>query len=265
MTQFVPSGGSKKFVPDKTQKPAKNSRIIATTNKEFNAAEANDPRKGPIKAWSFSALEVFEKCAYRAFLSKVEKIPTESSPALERGNRVHEAIEHYIQGQSDILIKEVKSHRGYIDDLRKLYAEGSVMIEDEWAYDTEWSVTEYRTSDAWCRMKLDAMINEDETTATVVDWKTGQKYGLKHSQQGQLYAIGAFLMFPKLQNITVIFKYTDRNEELEKVYSRDEAMYFLPKWTERGRRMTSATEFPPSPSPFNCKWCDYKDHCEWSL
>jgi len=262
---FTPNGGSK---PITTKAPKKER---PDPNNIFNAqAEQQkklDPRSGKVKSWSFSALSIFEKCPRQTFLAKIEHIPQGSSDALDRGNRIHAAIEHYIIGETDTLSNEVKNFTSLINALRNEYAKGSVIIEDEWAYNQHWENTAYRSDQAWCRMKLDAMRNESPTSAHIIDWKSGRKFGneFKHGQQGQLYAIGAFLLYPKLQHITVEFVYVDQAETLEKAYTRDEALLFLPSWTKRATKMTTENDFMPRPAISTCKWCPYREeHCQWS-
>jgi len=232
------------------------------------AQQKRAPRSGKIRAWSFSALSVFEKCQYESFLAKVQKLPQESHPAASRGSRLHEAIENYIQGTTDILDKEVKYHRSFIDMLRDEYSKGKVIVEDDWAFTTEWTQTGWSAKDTWVRLKLDAMLNESPESAVVVDWKSGKKFGKEftHAQQGQLYAIAAFLVNPKLEFIRVEFRYIDKGEELVKEYTRAEALSFLGTWTKRGLKMTTAEHFYPAPSIQNCKWCPYKEEgCEYAI
>lgn len=266
--QFKPKGGSKPITAP--AKPAKAERINPdhVFDPKKRKEEAANPRGGLVKAWSFSALETYEKCPHQTYLKSVKKIPQESSEPLERGNRIHKAIEDYIMGKVDILSSEVKHCHDVINELRKEYEKGIVIVEDEWAYDVEWADTDWLAVNAWCRMKLDAMKWESDTSARTVDWKSGRKFGneFKHSQQGQLYAIGAFLRYPKLQHMLVEFQYVDQDDKLEKAYTREEAMLFLPSWTRRATAMTSATDFPAKPSTHTCKWCPYvNEHCEWGV
>lgn len=263
MEMFKPSGGSKPVNGETAKRddaPRIEMKRMFKPQKQLKAGE------GDIKSWSFSGLTDFETCQMRAFFDKVKKIPRESSEALDRGNRIHKSIEDYIQGKIDILSSEVKQCHSIIDSLRREYKNGQVIVEDEWAFNVDWYSTGWRASDVWLRMKLDALHWESETHGHIYDWKSGKKFGneFKHSQQGQLYAIGAALWFEQLEHLTVTFAYTDHGETLDKVYTRDEALLFLPSWTKRGTRMTSCVDFIPSPSIRNCKFCSFKDHCEWS-
>ncbi|RDE25173.1 PD-(D/E)XK nuclease family protein [Motiliproteus coralliicola] len=242
--------------------PAKTLQRIKTAKEEKVSEEVAllDRPIGQIKAWSFSSLMKFEDCPYSIFLKQVEKCPDPSGPAAERGSRIHTSIEDYIQGLSAELDPEIKHFHKLIDQLRDLYAEGSVEIEQDWAFNRTWEITGWRDKDCWERTKLDAFIHESETSAWIIDWKTGRKYGneMKHGQQLQLYAIAAFLRYPDLEFIKAEMRYLDKNEELSATYTKDQAMRFLKRWTIRGNTMTTATTFPAKPSRHNCRWCPHK-------
>ncbi len=61
---------------------------------------------GPVAAWSYSALKVFEECPYRTYISRVKKIPEPSSPAADRGSQIHDEAEQYVDGR----IEEFLTH-----------------------------------------------------------------------------------------------------------------------------------------------------------
>ena len=54
---------------------------------------------GELKAWSYSALKVFEECPYRSYIQKVKKIPEPSNPAADRGTEIHQQAEDYVKGE----------------------------------------------------------------------------------------------------------------------------------------------------------------------
>jgi RecB family exonuclease len=229
-----------------------------------------------MNTWSFSRLETFEKCPYQAYMKFVLKRPepeTRDRTPLERGIMVHEAAEQYIRGERADLIKELRHFDGLLTELREEYPEQKVIVEDDWAYDMEWQPTDWFGEHAWLRMKLDAGRWLDENQMRVHDWKTGRKDGneVKHMQQGQLYAIGAFMRFPELDHIEVEFDYTDKNDTFKRSYSREKAMKFLPNWTERAKKATETTDFPARPNTINCRWCPYSPNnggdssCPWGV
>ena len=228
-------------------------------------------KPGQIKAWSYSTLEKFEKCPYSVYLSGVKKVPQESSAASERGSQIHQLAEDYVNGNLESLPKELNRFAGAFDELRSRYEADQIELEEDWAFDADWSPTGWRAQDCWNRMKLDVLVHESKTACKIIDHKTGKKWGneFKHSQQGQLYAIGTFLKYPDMQFAEVSFWYLDKGETLDKTYTRDEAMVFLPKWQQRATKLTTCTEFIPRPSRSTCRFCPYGKQngnavCEWS-
>ena len=125
--------------------------------------------------------------------------------------------------------------------------------------------------DVWARIKLDAIVHETETSARVIDYKTGKMFGneIAHGQQALTYAIGSFFRYPHLEHVQTELWYLDQGETTLQAYTRDEAMTFMPSLNQRALTMTSAVKFPPNPSSYSCKWCSYKkgDHpmCEWGI
>jgi hypothetical protein len=230
--------------------------------------------KTTIPAWSYSRLQVFEQCKFRAFLAFVEKIPEPERPlppgktehANDRGSRIHDAAELFVS-RDITLIPELQNFEEEFFRLRELYREGKVSLEGEWAIDRDWNPTNWRSPEAWGRIKLDALVHMSSEHAVVVDYKTGKLYGneIKHAEQGQLYQLAAFLRYPELQHIDVEFWYTDINEITHIRYRRDQGVRFFNGFNQRAIKMTEAKDFPPSPNIFSCKWCPYgpkgSGHC----
>jgi hypothetical protein len=222
---------------------------------------------GPVKTWSFSRLMAFENCPYSVYLKSVEKAPDPSGPAAERGTRIHEHIENYIQGHHDD-IKGLRLDRGMksvnlepflplIERLRANFSAGMVEVEGDWGFTRGWQETGFFAPDTWARVKLDAIEFENDTSAKAFDWKSGRKFGneLKHNQQGMVYAIAAFMRYPKLEFVETSFEYLDQNDRMGNKYTRDRAMLLKPMIDKRANILTTSTEFPPKPSLHACKWC----------
>lgn len=228
-----------------------------------------------IKSWSYSRLTDFESCKRKAFLKIVQKIPEPERPlppgktehANDRGTRVHNECENFVKGASSYLPFEAEKHFGTeIAMLRTLYEDGMVSLEGEWGMDENWVITEW--AKAWHRSKLDAMVFWSDTHASVIDYKTGKKFGneIKHGEQLQLYAVNAALRFPKLEVIETALWYLDLGEVTSRTLTRDQALRFKSNFDRRGRAMTTATAFPPNANRFSCKWCPYgpkgTGHCD---
>lgn len=241
--------------------------VIPGQNKPLDRPET----LGPIRAWSYSALKVFEECPYRSYIAKVKYIPEPAGPAAERGSVIHQEAEDFVAAKLESLPMSLIKFQSQFEKLRELFAEAKVELEGEWGFDLDWNPVAWVGPTTWARIKLDALVHEDETSARVIDYKTGKKFGneIPHSQQGLLYAIGAFQRYPHLQYAQTEFWYLDKGETTIKSYTRNQAMQFLPSWHKRGIIMTTATDFEPKPSKYNCRWCSYKNGdepaCYWGV
>ena len=219
-----------------------------------------------IKAWSYSRLVDFEQCKLRAKFKYVDRIPEPARPlpagktehANDRGTRIHDAAERYVRGGVE-LIPELKPFQAEFLDLRNKFSHGMVSLEGEWAVNRDWAPVAWGDRDAWARIKLDAFVRLSKTHAVVIDYKTGRKYGneIKHAEQTQLYQLASFLRYPELETIDVELWYTDQDDLTHMKYTRQQGMRFFQNFNQRGIAMTTATEFPPSPNVFSCKWCPY--------
>jgi hypothetical protein len=184
---------------------------------------------GLIPAWSHSTLKTFETCAYRSYIAKVKRISEDYGPAAKRGSEIHEQAEHYVAGTLGEMPDTLHKFTKQFEHLRKLYNDSKVELEGEWGFTIEWEACHWMAKDVWARIKLDAIVHENDTSARVIDHGT----------------------------VT------------EQSYTRDQALLFLPKLHERAMIMTTAEKFPPNPSKTNCKWCSYKNGeepaCQWGI
>lgn len=226
-----------------------------------------------IPTWSFSRIQDFEQCKFRAYLKYTMKIPEPERPlppgktehANDRGTRIHDAGERFARGGIE-LIPELQKFKPEFERLKALYATGNVSLEGEWAMDRSWEPVAWASSDAWLRLKLDALVFLSPTEAVAIDYKTGKRYGneVKHNEQLQLYQLVTFLRYPKLETIHVELWYLDVDELVTVTYTRNQGLRFRRSFENRGNAMTTCTEFPPNPNIFSCKYCPYKgtEHCD---
>lgn len=279
-TQFKATDFTMKKVDTEQEPPSKTqvfdpfaAKIEIAKSKEQAMNEelmAKDPTKlakpeelGPIKAWSFSALKSFEECQYRSYLKGVVKVKEESSIAGARGQKIHDLAEHFVRGDIEKMPKELNKFATKFERLKQRFQSQSeefpITLEENWGFTSQWSPTGWVGKETWCRQKLDAFVTDSTTGATVIDYKTGRKFGneLKHGEQGLHYAIGSFMRYPHLDFVRTEFWYLDKGEELVKNYTRERALLHLPKIHQRGIIMTATTEFHPNPSKNNCRWCSY--------
>jgi hypothetical protein len=226
---------------------------------------------GEVRAWSYSALKVYEECPYRTYISRVKGIKEPSGTAADRGTQIHQYAEDYVNGTAGEMAKELFKFKDQFEELRQGFIDAKVELEGEWGFDLDWKTVGWMQKETWARIKLDALVQEDETSARVIDYKTGKKWGneLAHGQQGLLYAIGTFFRYPDLQYVQTEFWYLDHAETTKKQYTREQAMQFAPGFHRRAIKMTTETEFAPTPNSNSCRWCHFKKgdepECHWGV
>lgn len=210
-----------------------------------------------ISSWSFSFLQVFESCAYRAKLARIDKIPdNQPKTAADRGTAIHLEAENYVIGKGDF----THNLRFFQDDLTALqrhYAAGRVICEEEWGYSRDWTVAGWKS--AWLRLKLDALCMLTPQHAVAIDYKTGKRFGneIKHAEQLQLYALCTLIRYPEVEKVTTELWYFDQNELASFEMKRSQIGKFLRIFDRRGRAVTEATDFKPNPNIHSCKYCPY--------
>jgi hypothetical protein len=213
-----------------------------------------------MKAWSFSRYDTHSKCPYRAKLQYVDGHTVPSGPHADRGTMLHENAQGWVRGEHDDLHQDLHHFAAELARLKSLYAAGTVFIEDEWAWTHSFAQqADWRSDDAWVRMKVDFGVHLSPTHLLIVDLKSGKKSGneIKHTEQGQLYTVGGMLKYPNVEKVDVEFWYADQNDTMDSHYTAQQAATFLPRWIDKGLKVTSGV-YPPRPNLFSCKWCPFR-------
>jgi CRISPR/Cas system-associated exonuclease Cas4 (RecB family) len=207
---------------------------------------------------SISKLHVYESCPYRAKLAWVDKIAdTQPRKAADRGTAIHQLAEDYVRGEVANLPDELRHFASEFTALRQRYQEGTVSLEGEWGFTEDWQPTDYKS--AWLRVKADAVVFTSDTTAVVIDHKTGKRYGneLKHAEQLQLYAISALIRNPQLKLVNTELWYLDQDDLADMPIKAVSLQKYIKVFDKRFKAMTEDTTFVPKPNINSCKWCPY--------
>ena len=253
-------------------------------------------------SWSFSKLGDYEKCKKYFWLKHEQKVPEPVRPlppgktehANDRGSRIHDAAEHFVDGTGPF-IPELRKFEPEFEQLHHLHSLGKVSLEGEWGMSRDWETCGwngdwqaisssaptatakklpergnagdvikvgkiiYEWVPSWHRCKLDALVFVSDTEAVVIDYKTGRKFGneVKHAQQLQLYQLNTFLRYPALEVVHAELWYTDQDDITTATYTRDQGLRFKRTFDRRGAELTSNTDWPANPNVFSCKWCGY--------
>ena len=203
-----------------------------------------------ITAWSFSRFGDYLKCPALALYKHVMKIKEPSSPALDNGSRVHDAAAAYLRGKLRALPKDFKLFKKDMAALKKIGA----VAEAEWAFTAEWEPCGWFDNTTWLRAKVDAFYLDSTGVLHVRDYKTGKEHLEEHARQRELYAIGAFLMYPQALTVRAEHWYLDTGRRAPSDFNRPALPALQKAWIKNTKAMLTDTTFKPTPGR-QCQWC----------
>ena len=202
-------------------------------------------------AWGFSKLDTYRTCPAKFKFQFIDKLPSGSSPAMERGTKMHQNIESYLNGWVTTLIPEVISWKEAIDALK----EKDFKAEQALGFDKEWGkLSDWFGKTTWLRVKMDASYVEGNK-GTAIDFKSG-KYRVPSTEQVELYAIGLHAANPSLMEVSAEFWFLDTGETYERTYTAKELLDLRKKYEQYVAPIYADETWTPAPSN-NCRWCPY--------
>jgi len=216
---------------------------------------------GRIKAWSFSRWWDYHVCPFKAGMKHVMKRKVAGNVQMQRGSDIHKLGEDYVKGGLKRLPAEYRNFSTALKDLKIRKA----ATELEWAFTAKHEPTSWFGDDAWLRIKVDAFASEyppgkklrnaGPLRAKVVDYKTGRQAS-HHSLQIDLYAMGAFWMYPELEEVDSELWYLDSAEEDSRTFKRKQLPSIEKAWMARVKPMLADTTFRPKANS-TCGYCEF--------
>lgn len=199
----------------------------------------------------FSKLESYRDCPQKFYFQFVEKLPQPGSPAMERGSKMHENIESYLNGWVQELIPEVVDWKEALDGLRKT----TFQAEKAWGFNRNWELLpDWFHKDTWLRAKSDAHYVQGNSVY-IIDFKSG-KYRVPSPEQIELYAICGGAVYPTATDVTAEYWFLDTGEVYKQTYTKDQLIALRKKYERYFEPMFQDQVFKPTPST-NCRWCAY--------
>jgi len=212
-----------------------------------------------ITAWSFSRWNTYETCPLKAKFLYIDKLREPDNAAQARGTAIHKKAEDYVTGATTPTVPgELKFFAAEFKKLRKLGAQ----VELQWAFRSDWSPTDWFARDAWCRIKLDALVSI-KGKVVLIDYKTGRQYP-EHEDQLSLYALGGFCSLPLAKEIEAQDWYLDEGKlrpEQERIlgedYQRSDMEALKKDWAKKTKLMLTDQNFKPKPGD-GCRFCHFR-------
>lgn len=217
-----------------------------------------------INNWSFSSLMMYESCAFRFKLAKIDRIPEPPRPPdnpLERGSRIHDKLEMFVKGEGpmDTEAKSIGRFTEAFEHLQTLYSSGKASAEDDWLFDQDWNIC--GRDKVWLWSKLDFNVTDEDNNVSIVgDYKTGRSIykAVEHVQQMQLYAAATALRQEWADFIYVELWYLDEGHIKKSEYTREEALRYVRRFQDRADALYQDRAFRPNPTTMTCRWCPYR-------
>lgn len=201
--------------------------------------------------WGFSKLDVFRTCHAKFKFQFIDKLSSDGSPAMERGQRMHENIESYLNGWTQELIPENAKWKEALDALKQkqFRAEQALGFDNLWKPLPNWFHEK-----TWLRVKMDASYKE-ATKGKAIDFKSG-KYRIPSTEQIELYAISLHALNPELEEVGAEFWFLDTGDIYDKIYLADQLIALRSKYERYAAPLYTEEAWQPQPSN-DCRWCQY--------
>ena len=202
-------------------------------------------------AWGFSKLDTYRTCPQKFFYQFVAKLPQPGSAAMDRGSKMHENIEMYLNGWTQELLPELGEWKEQLDELKKkdFKAEQALGFDKNWKLLSDWF-----QPGVWLRAKMDAKYIEDGKLV-VIDFKSG-KYRLPSTEQVELYAVAGSAMHPEIETVVAEFWFLDTGDFYKREYTKAALLDLRKQYENYVRPIYADTVWTPAPSA-ECRWCSY--------
>lgn len=206
-------------------------------------------------AWSYSAVDLFEKCPKQYYHLKVIKdVKEEETSWMGEGKQVHEALhKRVIEGTP--LPLGLRVYENVAE--RFSVASGDKYGEMRFALTRDFTPTEYFAYDVYIRAVIDLLIVRDRH-AIIIDWKTG-KVKDDFTQVDMSAAVLSQFM-PEIQTFTTAYVWLKAKNVSQHDLKKGDMVGVWGALIPRANRIEEAlktTDFPAKPSGL-CKYCPVK-------
>jgi len=205
-----------------------------------------------VKAWSFSALKLYEQCPLKYKLEKIDKVPVEKSAAMQRGIDIHKQAENFLKREEMLPAPALSKFGALFTELREM----EPMVEQQWGFTDNWKPTGWFAKDTWLRVIPDVALIYPDNTSLIIDVKSGKKWG-DNIEQMDLFGTATFARYPEVREVDTRLWYMDSGEEEEASFPKKGQRQRKDEWEARVEPMFNDTTFAPKPNRF-CDWCPHQ-------
>lgn len=229
-------------------------------------------------SYSFSRLDIYNKCPWAYKLVYLDKIPRQTSEALVIGQTMHKLIADYLvrlicqNQQTDWEWAEKVTPFNGFEDIAYMWPRfynnfvmptnvKDQVVERQLAFNRQWQPVDWFAADAWFRMVMDWCFLQDDL-AVVVDWKTNRilPETVEKDLQLQIYGWGVRHLFPQSEEVLLRLHFLRYGAEREIILTPDDLKGVPEAVQERIATIEADQHYDPKPGSF-CSWCGVQAHC----
>lgn len=215
--------------------------------------------------WSWSHLQVYRKCHFRARLKYLERSPEperKEDDARDRGTKIHKAMEDFVNMDTRIELPPVlQPFEGPLQSMRDMKQDGvaKVEIEQPMYFDQNWNILPEDGPERWLIVIPDANVTVPREFCLTIDGKSGKKFGneVSHFGQLELYSIAQWVRDPSYSEYESELWYFDQKDIVSHVFTPPQLERARARLDREVELMMKDTIHRPNPSKMNCKYCPY--------
>jgi hypothetical protein len=208
-----------------------------------------------VAPWSFSRIKAFEQCPKQFYHEKILKeFPVVETEAMRYGTDFHLAAEEYIRDNTE-LPKKFSFAKDMLDSL--VSKTGEKLCEQKFGITESLEPCDFFSEHVWFRGIADLVIL-NESSAWVIDYKTGKSAKYADKGQLELMALALFAHYPNITHVRAGLVFVVCNVLIKDEYADFDKPKLWEKWLSKYKTMEIAAAndvWNPKPSGLCRRHC----------
>jgi len=235
-----------------------------------------------IPQYSFSRLDLYDRCPWAFKTVYRDKIPRAQSEALQTGTVMHQLVANYLDRliASDQFTdwewargatpKEPVAQVSEMVEMWERFYQTFTLppaldapgVENKLAFDADWQPCEFFSEEAHFRMVIDFHFRQ-KALGVIIDWKTNRAMPQTVEKDLQLRTYGWGLkqaLYPEIEEVLLRLHFLRYGKEREVLLSSQDLAGVPDELQARIEVIKTDQTFTPTPGSF-CGWCGITAHC----
>jgi hypothetical protein len=232
--------------------------------------------------YSFSRLDLYERCPWAYKTVHIDKIPRAKSEALQTGTVMHQLVADYLgrliasaqltdwEWARGAIPKEPIAQVSEMVEMGERFYQTFTLppamdapgVENKLAFDADWQPCEFFSEAAYFRMVIDFHFRQ-EALGVIVDWKTNRAMPQTVEKDLQLRTYGWGLkqaLYPDIQEVLLRLHFLRYGKEREVLLTHLDLAGVPDELKARIEVIEADHTFTPAPGSF-CGWCGLTAQC----